>query len=88
MHGETSKETPSAGKTPPYNKAVYQSYAADPQKSFRSLYNYCYTLIKPPCVVIPPFLSLPLTLSVGNPKTSTWRFVPLTFARSLPFITV
>ncbi|KAL1733074.1 Cullin binding-domain-containing protein [Schizophyllum commune] len=48
VHGETSKETPSAGKTPPYNKAVYQSYAADPQKSFRSLYNYCYTLIKPP----------------------------------------
>ncbi|KAI4517445.1 DUF298-domain-containing protein [Schizophyllum commune Loenen D] len=48
VHGETSKETPANGKVQPYNKAVYQSYAADPQKSFRSLYNYCYTLIKPP----------------------------------------
>ncbi|KAL1744200.1 Cullin binding-domain-containing protein, partial [Schizophyllum fasciatum] len=48
VQGQTSKETPANGKHEPYNKAVYYSYAADRQKSFRSLYNFCYTLIKPP----------------------------------------
>ncbi len=67
------KGTPASDAAEPYNRAKYYKYAADKNKAFRELYNFCFALAKPPYVP-PSFVSLwPLiTLFAERAGTLTW----------------
>ncbi|TFK80122.1 DUF298-domain-containing protein [Polyporus arcularius HHB13444] len=42
------KGTATSDAAEPYNRAKYYKYAADKNKAFRELYNFCFALAKPP----------------------------------------
>ena len=60
----------------PYSRAKYYQYAADKNKGFRELYNFCFALAKPPYVSYTfVWVSLLMPFITEQAETLTWRCV-------------
>lgn len=49
IHGKPPIKKPA---TEVYDRTKYWTYASDPKEAFHKFYQYCFVLVKPPCVSV------------------------------------
>jgi len=66
IHGKPAVKT-GPKKDQEYDRSSYLSCAADTKAGFQKLYQFCFTLAKPECVIFPFFPALVALFSLAGP---------------------